>query len=256
MKSFGFLGSIALVTLSAGSATLAADLPVKAPVYRAAVAAPYYDWNGLYFGGHLGWGWSRAETTTVNIATGLALGTVAINSDGFLGGAQIGFNFMATPTWLLGIEADIAFGDVNGALTDVTTTTVNDRSKIDRFGTARGRIGYVAGNWLIYGTGGFAWAHENVTRTQVAGTVNAATPGTAESASGTRGGWTAGGGIEWGFSPNWSVKAEYLYVDLTHTSFVFPLANRRWEEDLSMHTVRVGLNWRFNWARAPITGKY
>src|SRR5438874_1309888 len=110
-----------------------------------------------------------------------------------------------------------------------------------------GRVGYASGNWLFYGTGGYAWSRETGTRTQVAGTVNAATPGTVESSSTTVGGWTAGAGIEWGVTPNLSVKAEYLHYDFQNARFVFPLANRRWEDSVTKDTVKLGVNWRLNW---------
>src|SRR5437763_1685539 len=82
-------------------------------------------------------------------------------------------------------------------------------------------LGSAAGNWLFYGTGGYAWSNERATRTQVAGAINAATPGIAETATATAGGWAAGGCIEWGLTPNISIKAEYLHYDFQNTRFTF-----------------------------------
>jgi opacity protein-like surface antigen len=75
----------------------------------------------------------------------------------------------------------------------------------------------------------------------------------------TRLGWTAGGGLEWMVSPNWSVKAEYLYYDLGRLAFGagglthfsagpalftdLPVASTRFDG----HIVRVGLNYHFDW---------
>ena len=110
-----------------------------------------------------------------------------------------------------------------------------------------GPTGYAAGNWLFYATGGYAWMNTTATRSQLAGTINAAIPGTVESASATVGGWAAGAGIEWGITPNVSIKAEYLHYDFQNTRFVFPLANRRWDDNTVKDSVKIGVNWRLNW---------
>ncbi len=69
------------------------------------------------------------------------------------------------------------------------------------FGTLRGRAGVAIGNVLIYGTAGLAY-----------GGLTADTSGNL-SESHTSFGWVAGGGAEVGFTPHWSAKAEWLYLD-------------------------------------------
>jgi outer membrane immunogenic protein len=232
-----------------GSAAGAADLGVQ-PVYKAApAAAPLtYDWRGFYVGANVGGVNNKVDSNTIDIATGISTGTNSGSSSGIFGGGQVGYNFMATPNWLLGIEADISGASLRTSINETLAgATVNDTHKNDLFGTARGRVGYAAGNWLFYGTGGYAWSNESATRTQVTGTINAAVPGTVETANATVNGWAAGGGIEWGLTPNVSVKAEYLHYDFQKTRFSFPLANRRWEDNSSKDTVKIGVNWRLNW---------
>jgi outer membrane immunogenic protein len=230
-----------------GSAAGAADLGVQ-PVYKAVpAAAPLtYDWRGFYVGAHVGGVNTKVDSNTIDIATGISTGISPPTSSGIFGGGQIGYNFMVTPTWLLGIEADISAASLRSSATDVLAGAINAR-KNELFGTARGRIGYAAGNWLFYGTGGYAWSNESATRTQSVGAINAAIAGTVETASATVGGWVAGGGIEWGLTPNVSIKAEYLHYDFEKSRFVFPLANRRWEDVTSKDTVKIGVNWRLNW---------
>src|SRR5690349_13342446 len=80
-------------------------------------------------------------------------------------------------------------------------------NKINAFGTVRGRLGYAWDRFLVYGTAGYAWANQEMIRTQQIGTINGAPPGTVESASGVASGWTAGGGVEWAITPNWSFRA-------------------------------------------------
>jgi outer membrane immunogenic protein len=70
----------------------------------------------------------------------------------------------------------------------------------------------------------------------------AAVAGTSESVSGTSTGWTAGGGIEWGFTQNWTARVEYLYVDLGTNSFSFPISGRTTMFDDAFNVVRFGLN--------------
>src|SRR4051812_24335178 len=92
-----------------GSAAGAADLGVQ-PVYKAVpAAAPLtYDWRGFYVGGHIGGVNNKVDSSTIDIATGISTGISSPSASGIFGGGQVGYNFMATPNWLLGIEADIS----------------------------------------------------------------------------------------------------------------------------------------------------
>ena len=243
------LASAPLLVLGSVCA-IAADLGVQ-PVYKSPAAAPplAYDWRGFYVGGHVGAANATVDSTTIDIATGLPTGTGSTSRTGAFGGGQVGYNFLVAPNWLLGIEADISGASIRANITEsVAGTTVNDAFRNDLFGTARGRVGYAAGNWLFYGTGGYAWSREAATRTQVAGTINLATPGTTEASASTQSGWAAGAGIEWGVTQNVSVKAEYLHYEFQNSRFVFPLANRRWDDNMTKDTVKLGVNWRLNWA--------
>jgi high affinity Mn2+ porin len=88
--------------------------------------------------------------------------------------------------------------------------------QVEFSGTVRGRIGYAPGNWLFYGTGGFAWTYDQFTRTQLAGTPAGGTaiPGTVENAFMVpRAGWTAGSGVEVALWPKWTARFEYLFTD-------------------------------------------
>jgi outer membrane immunogenic protein len=56
-------------------------------------------------------------------------------------------------------------------------------------------------------------------------------------------GYTLGGGLEWQFAPNWSLKTEYLYVDLGEQTLSGPSGT--YTTDTDFHTVRAGVNFRF-----------
>ena len=198
----------------------------------------------------------------------------------FIGGAQIGYNWQAG-AWVFGLEADGAWQRLvdrsftrfatNGAVFPVpmgafTGDTTYLKSEATGLGTFRGRVGYTGGQWLLYATGGAAVGGVSHSFTEVLspGTACAAVgPGTAcRSVSGndTKWGWTVGAGVEWMFARNWSVGAEYLYVDLGKTTLTlapngnifFPATSTATFED-RQHVARVKLNYHFN---APLVAKY
>ena len=75
--------------------------------------------------------------------------------------------------------------------------------------TLRGRLGYAADRWLFYVTGGGAWGETDYTAGPNFGGLWAPI-----SFSHTSSGWTLGGGVEYGFTNNWTGRIEYLYYDL------------------------------------------
>jgi len=242
-----WLGSVACITVVAAVPAGAADLP-PAPAYKAAMVPPIYDWTGFYAGLHLGGAWDHRSVNAFNTVNGALVGTASTSGSGIMGGGQIGYNYMFAPSWVIGLEADISGADLTSSTQGVNVRAgILNRGvdNVDLFGTVRGRLGYAVGNWLFYGTGGFAWADDKLTRTQLMGTVGNATPGTVESVSKFDTGWTAGGGIEWGFVPNWTAKIEYLHLDLGTQTFVFPIAQRRQTDGLTIETVLAGVNYRF-----------
>jgi outer membrane immunogenic protein len=206
------------------SPAFAADIPQAAPpVYRAPVVAPppvVYNWTGFYLGVNGGGGWSRARGD--DSATGDSL---SFNMSGPLVGGQIGFNYQVG-MFVLGAEFDGQWANIKGSVTNGTETdTVTMRSFI----TGRGRLGVAFDNFLLFATGGGAYVWG---RTQFLDVL-----GTTDTFSWNRGGWTAGGGAEAGFGP-WSIKAEYLYIDVRETSDTVTVR-------LGTHIVRAGLNYRF-----------
>ena len=123
-------------------------------------------------------------------------------------------------------------------------------------GTARGRLGYDVNHWLYFATGGLAWTYDQFTRTQFGpGPIFGAPAGTVESTFMGRVGWTVGAGIEAPVLPGWTAKFEYLYSQFGATDVTFPRGGQKFESDLSMHQLRIGLNYRLgdgpklNWTR-------
>ncbi len=244
---------IALATTMFGinQISYAADLPVKAPAYKAPAPVALYNWNGFYVGGNFGYGWDAIDTASTNVATGDVTNTSS-NRNGIFGGGQVGYNWQFDPKFLLGIEGDIDGADLTGSHDSCASTGCShSEGKEDWFATLRGRVGFVQNNWLFFATGGVAWLHGSTTRTIVSVTnpANIALVGQSSTASGTDAGWTVGGGIDWGIAPNWSVNLEYRYMDVK-TSRVFtyslPTATRDNDGTDKISTVRISLDYHFH----------
>jgi outer membrane immunogenic protein len=256
---------VAAAIAVAGTPVLAADM-AAAPTYsKAPVAALAYNWTGFYGGLNAGGVWSDAGTaftaSPVFFAGGGAVplsadGSVGLSKTGFTGGAQAGYNWQSD-RFVLGLEADINYTDIkkSASVTRATSIglplgyTVFESVSSDWLATVRGRAGFAANNWLFYVTGGLAVANFGFTQ---GSTFPDCPCGVVRTSSSTKTGWTAGGGVEYAIGAAWSVKAEYLYVDLGTQSFSdnlgafgFPLAAFTHQAHLKENIARVGLNYHF-----------
>jgi outer membrane immunogenic protein len=161
---------------------------------------------------------------------------------GVTGGVEAGYNWQVDPKWLVGIETDFNGSSLKGTGNSTSvleslpgflfTQTASVQQTIDWYGTLRGRLGYLAtDHLLLFGTGGLAYGRvADSGAYSVAGPIVSSYAGTSHgfsfsctsngaacftgSSSQIRAGYTLGGGAEWLFARNWSVKAEYQYVNL------------------------------------------
>ncbi len=222
----------------------------------------------------------------------------------FIGGFQVGYNRQIAENFIIGAEADFQGLTVDngpgpfqftsvpstvrtltyGNITSDTYSFMQATKSVSYLGTLRGRIGYtILPNLLFYGSGGLAYGgakigffgdQEKVDQTEELG------PGQ-NSASRVLVGWTAGGGVEWMFAPNWSLKAEYLYYNLggfnmtnggyvtrIHQAGLYPVPGiqpgaivglvqtRLNITSIDGNIVRAGVNYHFNWGTAPVVAKF
>jgi len=244
------------------SAASAADMPLKAPPPP---PAPVWSWTGFYIGGNVGgvWGdvsnnWILGSSFTVAAPGILALTNQPFHPSSVIGGAQLGYNYQFN-SLVAGLEADISGLHLSSSRTSsltgigafapgaFTTETANS----NYLATVRGRLGIAANSWLLYGTGGLAVAH--VTYTDFLNYNNVGATQFAQSSQ-TRAGWTGGGGAEYAVAKSWSVKAEYLYVDLGSSaavSSIVPLGfssgfNITHQHSLTEQIGRLGVNYKLN----------
>jgi outer membrane immunogenic protein len=234
------------------------------------------NWSGLYVGVHGGWATGAWDGTLVyDPGTGPAPGIFdpaerSIDGSGWLFGGQIGFN-VQSGAFVLGIEIDGAWTDIKGEDTFTTVDFGGDGkkdytwkigTKLDAFGTVRGRLGVAAGeSLLLFGTAGLAFGRTTGDLT-VTGYDGQGFPASGQvtaigSATENHIGWAGGGGLEWRLTRTFSLKAEYLYVDLGDAAYrlvgtaypgtpgAFPHTTDSFPADLTFHSVRIGGNIRF-----------
>ena len=183
------------------AAANAADAPL---VRKAPVLAPSFDWSGFYTGGHVGYGRGSTRSTLSDPAS-----PDGVNTFGSLyGGVQAGYNYVFPSRFLLGIEGDVSVAEFfeEGTITRRPTTLDSEVShQVDYIATLRARFGYVFGNTMVYGTGGFATALTRYLEE----------PGPViprDKILRQHFGWSAGAGAEFALSPDWTARVEYLYA--------------------------------------------
>jgi outer membrane immunogenic protein len=196
---------------------------------------PVFSWTGLYIGANIGGAW-----TTDSVTDTLAVVSLSTDNSGFIGGAQVGFNYQIN-NFVLGVEWDIDGTTLSKTSSTVASAigTLQASTNTDWISTLTGRAGLAFDRWLFYVKGGGAWVQESATLANL-------TTGTSVSASNSRSGWTVGVGTEWAFAPPWSAKLEYDFVrldDFSTSSFTGDTVT--FSRDINM--VKAGVNYRFDW---------
>ncbi len=243
----------AMIATGISGHVFAADLPARNYTKASPIlTAPIPNWSGWYAGVNGGYGW--ADNTQFGLVVANPQG---VKPQGGFGGGQIGYNWQISPNWIFGVETDL---QGSGIEQTVTSQPFGDQytTKLDWFGTFRGRVGYAFTSvpLLIYGTGGLAYGELKE--------LSPTSPliGTPYSFNDTVTGYAVGGGAEWKFTPQWSAKVEYQYINLGKhdpisagggplnitpgSSFSSTLPGFAILGDAAFHTVRAGINYHFN----------
>jgi outer membrane immunogenic protein len=273
------LALASVFALALTGAAGAADLAVRAPVYAPPI--PVYSWTGFYLGVGGGTGWGTKEydwniTSTVNsVLAQFNDGTlpVALNSQGSHGinggffGGQLGYDYQAG--WLVfGVQADAHWADIEGKGNCFALGLINCNAKVESFGSVTGRLGGAIDHLLVYAKGGWAWENgkSDINVLGLGGLgVGPFSANLASNVDDNRTGWTWGAGAEYAFSPSWTAFVEYNYYDFGSETqnyafsvsapggtLVIPIPT---ELDEKFHTVKAGINYKFNWG-APVVARY
>jgi outer membrane immunogenic protein len=203
----------AALLLSSALPAIAADLPSFGMKDSPAASG---SWTGFYVGANGGYGWDSKlnfrDTINADGATTLAGGVMPA---GAFGGITIGANWQVSG-FVFGLETDLDLANIaddsavavcaTSSATCPVDPTTSLHSTIDWFGTLRARAGLpLTPNFLLYGTGGLAYGGVST---------RGASDGYSFKNDTTRVGWAAGAGAEWKVSPGWSLRGEWLYLDL------------------------------------------
>jgi outer membrane immunogenic protein len=229
MKRILLIGALALAT---SVPALAADLPPPAPAPAPYIpAAPILTWTGFYIGLNGGGGFGSSNWST-------PAGSVArFPADGLMTGGQIGGNYQIGQ-FVIGAEGDIDWQNLRGSQVNgicAPAAVGGCATASTYFATVRGRAGYAPEHVLFYVTGGGAFTNVK--------------PSTAllPYGGGAETGWTAGAGIEYLMTYNWTMKVEYLYANFQKATCnagscgVLAPATVSFNENV----VRLGVNYKF-----------
>jgi outer membrane immunogenic protein len=252
-----FFGSVAALALVAAGPAAAADMPVKAPVYKAAPAnVAVYNWTGFYVGGNVGYLDYRAEYDQPTVSAVSASRYVTWDSDGGVAGGTVGFNWQFASAWVIGVEGDWDWSNAKGSNNYAVGGTTMVGTNIKEVATLRGRAGFVWGSAFIFATGGGTWVRGDNFYEQIGN------PADHLDLRFKKSGYNIGAGVEWPVTPNMSFKADALYHDVGRVSqpaINLPLGGGGFsasEWNLNFWTLRAGINWRFgDFGKGPVAGK-
>jgi outer membrane immunogenic protein len=236
-----------LLLLAGTTSALAADLPSTkgAPPY--APPPPALSWTGVYVGGQVGiqtgqTSWDRFDPTN----TILIYSEIPYANNGVVGGGHIGYNYQVSQ-FVFGLEGDVEGTNYNGnGLSSSNTWTNTTRANIEA--SIRARAGIAWEQILFYLTGGGAYA--NFQNTALQGGVFYA------SDNFDRIGWTGGGGVEFAFDPNWSIRVEDRFSEYGHHDF--DTGTEVIHQGLWDNRVEAGFSYKFDLFSppAPVIAKY
>jgi outer membrane immunogenic protein len=268
MRKFLYASS-AITALMLAAPASAADIPVKARPLPP--PAPVFSWTGFYFGAHVGGAWGTTEATLNRVTgcrtfdgacvsdfslSGFSVPISQTQTNGFLGGVQGGYNWQIAPWAVIGLEAQFSWTDLKGTSPCVLVLACS--TDHDWITTVAGRFGVTYDRLLLYVKGGVAWSKVTYSASLSLGSPFDFTT----SVSDTRFGPMFGTGVEYAFWGNWSAKIEYNYIDFRNEDYNFLLNFQRGSRGVNLdfgttihervHLVKAGLNYRFDWGKAPV----
>jgi outer membrane immunogenic protein len=206
--------------LGFAQAASAADMPAKAPVYKAPPAAAI-NWTGFYINGGYGYGvWSADATTQTTGGTCIVCVNQEQGGKGWLGVIGVGYDYQFAPSFLAGVFGDYNFSSLKGSIQDPNAVLEGDIKQTSAWAVG-GRLGWlVTPDFLAYVNGGYSSAH--FSGTTLVSTATGAPSGLSTPGFDARG-WFVGGGTETTmsgflgvFGPGWFWRNEYRYASYSN----------------------------------------
>ena len=219
MRKF-FLANLAALAMTMAGSAFAADMPIT----KAPPLVERFSWTGCYLGGHIGGGWAQKDITDpvqvvqdsfLGAGSTLGVTTVGPSPTGVVIGGQIGCDYQFASNFVIGVEG-AASGSTMRSTRNVGLPLGNPdvalvKANTDFLPSLTARIGYPFDNMLLYARGGAALAGDKY---EFSGSFT----GLPFDFNGNdnRFGWVVGGGVDWAFTPHWSVNLEYDYYRFGH----------------------------------------
>ncbi|WP_395662702.1 outer membrane protein [Aestuariivirga sp.] len=216
--------SVLALLFAGGHATHAGDVVTAADASNS--------WTGPRVGIVGGYGWGKADYEGTGLLAEDESGSVDIQ--GAMLGGLIGYDYGLSNGLVVGVVGDLSWLNLEGSdCQGLAGCEYELQTEIDALGTLRGRIGFGLDNLLVYGTGGLAVGH-----------VDVSVEGYDGSDSKTMYGWTGGAGVEYRISDPVTIGIEYLYIDLGESEFDFG-SGTGVDVGVTSQAVRGSLNFKF-----------
>ena len=177
------------------TSAFAADMPAYAPE---PAVAPAYDWSGFYIGAHGGWAFGDTDDDDFFLEDGLRARSIPSKTASTISRASSSAARLATTG--SGTASFSASKAMPPSSIRIPTPIFEEFGfGVNFLASARGRIGLAFDRFLIYGTGGAAFAGVDLEGFDDDNTDFF--------------GWVAGGGIEYAFTDNVTFGVEFLHYE-------------------------------------------
>jgi outer membrane immunogenic protein len=205
--------------------------------------APGFSWTGFYLGGNVGYAWGDVDIDSRDGGFDETPGGISYEADGVIAGGQLGYNWQRG-SFVIGVEGEVGYLGAEGDKTVVDSPDNFGDTEFGAYGVLAARLGYAVDRSLFYVKGGWALASvETDAGDLIDGSSNRdATDRT--KLDETLSGYAIGGGVEYALSQNWTVKAEYLYMNFGDESSSNTDGDK-FEHEIDLHTAKVGVNYKF-----------
>jgi outer membrane immunogenic protein len=200
-----------------------------------------FSWTGFYLGANVGYAWGESDISSADGGFDETLGGITYDTNGVLAGVQVGYNWQRD-SLVFGVEGDLGYLGAKGDKSVVDSPDNFADTEFGAYGVLAARLGIASDRTLFYVKGGWALANVETAAGDLDG--GEIDEGDATKLDDTLSGYAIGGGVEYAFSQNWTVKAEYLYLNFGNEKSG-NLDGETFEHEIDLHTAKLGVNYKF-----------